>query len=241
MVPSGVGTCRYFRPTGDHTGSPLQVRLGGTPSIHQGSVFLPPGFLVATGRRTSGRGPHSGGGALWSNLGQRARSLPQRPPLSRGASGSLRTLQPGSSSTPCVFLPRASPKVRPSGLVAPPTRINPPEPTTGSNSPTGTTWCPQQKPSKSSVSPSVPPTKWPNGSPPPQKNRGVDLQPTPLLLSRPVSGGYSCRSASIGSIAAARLAGYRPNTTPIDTEMKNASGIDHGTMIGAIVETSSGS
>ena len=43
---------------------------------------------------------------------------------------------------------------------------------------------------------------------------------------------YSCRNASIGSSLAADMAGYIPNSTPIDTAMQNAMGTLDGTKIG---------
>ena len=53
-------------------------------------------------------------------------------------------------------------------------------------------------------------------------------------------GDYSWRRASMGSMLAARRAGYRPKTTPIATEMPNAKGKDAGTMTGRMVLTMSG-
>ena len=44
---------------------------------------------------------------------------------------------------------------------------------------------------------------------------------------------YSCRRASIGSILAARWAGYKPNKTPTTTEIKNAATIDQGAIRGS--------
>lgn len=49
-------------------------------------------------------------------------------------------------------------------------------------------------------------------------------------ISQPVTNdsvsNYSCRRASIGSIWAARIAGYKPNRTPTITEIPNANGMD---------------
>ena len=42
---------------------------------------------------------------------------------------------------------------------------------------------------------------------------------------------YSCRSASTGSISAARKAGYNPKTTPTSAEMLKAIAGDHGVTI----------
>ena len=69
---------------------------------HPEPVFLPPGFSVVASRRISGRGPHSGSGALWSNLGLSARSLPQRPFVAGGLR-ELRTLRPGQVSPQRLF------------------------------------------------------------------------------------------------------------------------------------------
>src|SRR5262249_34290729 len=43
---------------------------------------------------------------------------------------------------------------------------------------------------------------------------------------------YSCRSASIGSISAARYAGYRPNETPTTSDVMNDAPTDIGVTIG---------
>ena len=61
------------------------------------------------------------------------------------------------------------------------------------------------------------------------------------LLTTRVGDYATCRSASIGFIAAARRAGYRPKMTPTATEMPNATGIDQVSTIGSTVRTVSGS
>ena len=55
------------------------------------------------------------------------------------------------------------------------------------------------------------------------------------------TSNYSCLSASIGSIAAAFIAGYNPNTTPAPTEIDRDNPIDQGAILGSNVETIGGS
>ena len=64
-------------------------------------------------------------------------------------------------------------------------------------------------------------------APNPSKIQGVFFRG-----ARQSKSDHSCRKASIGSIFAARIAGYTPKTTPMKIEIRNAKGTDQKTMIG---------